>query len=938
MKIKLIYPVLSLFFLFLFFPSANAQYYLTGQEPASTKWMQIKNNRFQIIFPTGYDSIAQMYARFLNISAPYIKQPYLKKVRRIPIVLHNKTTISNAMVSPAPFHADFFEMPSQKIYPEIWQKQLTLHEYRHVVQMNVMRKGFGRFLYFLLGQQGTALLFNGLPQWFYEGDAVFSETIHSKSGRGRVPDFTYPLKAQIIEKKIYPYDKGQFGSYKNFVPDHYTLGYQLVLNGLINYKNNIWKNIAYNVARKPFTLFPFSLRLHHITKMGKVKYYHHTLETLKEKWSKEITSYDSCNIISQESKFYASYLFPVPLSNGNILTEKTGINDINRFISLSQKGKETVLFTPGFDYTSSLSGNDSLIVWNEMAFDPRWSNRNYSVIKVYNSNTKKEHTLTQKSRYFAPSLSPDAKKIVAVKISESQQNYLEVLDITTGKVINTFHTPDNLLFLTPHWSVNGKFIVSIVLGNHGKSILKLNPETKEYSILLPFSFSEIKWPVLFKNKIVYSGTYEGRDNLYMLNTLSGKIYRLFQAKYGAVNPAFSKSGSVVYFSNYTANGYQLSKIDLNRKTKHLLPINPKPFIYPIQKLVTKNTFILDDSLIPQKKYSEHKYSKIGHVFNPYGWGPFVINLNNYSIKPGLSVLSQNNLSTAVTSMGYLYDFNQQTGKWHFSFNYLGWYPTINFGITTGKRHAYALSNNGFSRLIRWKETNIGLTTSIPWNLTQGKWLSGVRPSFGINARYLKIVNTSSFYFKNNRLYLLSYGLSAYRFLKRSPKDIMPRWGQQVFFNFQQTLQGKNSSEVFSAEGKFYFPGFAFHQGFSVYAGYQNQNLGDYLFSNQIAVPRGYTGLFPTNYFVIRTNYALPLAYPDWNWQGAMYLKRIYTQLFYDQIEIYRPQKRYLNSLGIELYSNWNLVSLFPAVTIGMRFSFLPIKKSTTFDFLFGISF
>lgn len=201
MKTKLLYPVSLLFFLFLFSSSANAQYFLTGQEPASTKWIQIKNKSFQIIFPEGYDSIAQMYARFLNLSATYVKQPYLNKVKRIPIVLHNKTTISNAMVSPAPFHADFFEMPSQKIYPEIWQKQLTLHEYRHVVQMNVMRKGFGKFLYLLLGQQGTALLFNGLPQWFYEGDAVYSETLHSKSGRGRLPRFIYPLKAQIIEKK-----------------------------------------------------------------------------------------------------------------------------------------------------------------------------------------------------------------------------------------------------------------------------------------------------------------------------------------------------------------------------------------------------------------------------------------------------------------------------------------------------------------------------------------------------------------------------------------------------------------------------------------------------------------------------------------------------------------------------------------------------------------
>ena len=162
------------------------------------------------------------------------------------------------MVPIAPLRAEFYEMPSQNIYPQIWQDQLTLHEYRHVVQINKMRQGMTQGLYYIFGEQGVALVMGlWLPFWFIEGDAVYSETILSKSGRGRVPEFIYTLKAQVLDKKIYKYDKASFGSYKDFVPDHYTLGYQLVAKGIENYGIEMWDRTLDRVARRPYYLVPF---------------------------------------------------------------------------------------------------------------------------------------------------------------------------------------------------------------------------------------------------------------------------------------------------------------------------------------------------------------------------------------------------------------------------------------------------------------------------------------------------------------------------------------------------------------------------------------------------------------------------------------------------------------------------------------------------------
>ncbi len=82
--------------------------------------------------------------------------------------------------------AEFFELPPQNIYPQIWQDQLALHEYRHVVQINKMRQGLTKGLYYVFGEQAIAFVMGlWVPFWFIEGDAVYSETIFSKSGRGR---------------------------------------------------------------------------------------------------------------------------------------------------------------------------------------------------------------------------------------------------------------------------------------------------------------------------------------------------------------------------------------------------------------------------------------------------------------------------------------------------------------------------------------------------------------------------------------------------------------------------------------------------------------------------------------------------------------------------------------------------------------------------------
>jgi len=180
-----------------------AQFYILGQEPATVKWKQVTSPNFKIIFPKGYQKNALLYANTLELTHQTTLKPYLIKPQKpFTIVLHSKSTWANAMVLPAPLHGDFFEIPEQTLYPQIWQYQLSLHEYRHYAQMRKMYTGVGKAFSYIFGQAGPMALFGAfIPMWFIEGDAVYNETIHSKSGRGRLPSFSMDLKAQLLEKK-----------------------------------------------------------------------------------------------------------------------------------------------------------------------------------------------------------------------------------------------------------------------------------------------------------------------------------------------------------------------------------------------------------------------------------------------------------------------------------------------------------------------------------------------------------------------------------------------------------------------------------------------------------------------------------------------------------------------------------------------------------------
>ncbi len=757
-----------------------------------------------------------------------------------------------------------------------------------------------------------------------------------------MPEFIYTLKAQVLDKKIYKYDKATFGSFRSFVPDHYTLGYQLMAKGVETYGIELWNQTMNRVARRPYYILPFTISLKKQTGKYKVQYYNNVLSELRQEWMiQDKPGIDTTiNILSQKTKHYTNYLFPNELNDSSVIAEKTGLDDINRFVRIFPNGKEKRVFTPGFDFAESLSANDEKVIWNEKTYDPRWDLRNYSVIKTFDLKSGKVKKLTRRTRYFAPDISNNGAYIVTVYVSEQSRYFLHILDANTGELIKEISTEENLFFMTPHWSNDDKNIVAIVLGKQGKSIINIDTESWDHHYLLPFSFKEIKWPVMYNDWVVYTGTYEGKDNIYSLNTKTGNHYRVFEARFGANYTSFSNDGQSLYFSYYTADGNKLARIDFDPAEFEKIDISKIHYEYLADRLTKPQTFNLDETTVPDSIYPDKKYSKAGHLFNLHSWAPVSIDADNYTIDPGVTLLSQNKLSTAVTSLSYLYDVNEQTSKIEFGFDYYGWYPVIGLNIDYGGRKGIHKTGSGEIVNLKWRETNLSLSVSVPLNFTSSKWAKGIQPIIGVNQKFLKMINNDSLTFTENSFTAPFYRFYAYNQYKRSAKDIYPKWGQNIDVIYRDTPFSEKVNSQTGLTGWLYFPGFVRHQGIRVYGGYQNTVTGNYSFSNFVAVPRGYTNVNLPEYFTIRSDYAFPIAYPDLNVPGAFYLKRIYSKVFYDYLQGNdNAGKTYdLSSTGIELYTDWHFLSILLNINLGVRVSHRFYDDTQKFEFLFGFSY
>ncbi len=955
--------------LFLFSRILAAQIVLENN-PTQIRWYRVRTPNFEVLFPEGFNLQAQRMANTLEHIREAESSSLGVAPRKISIILQNQSSISNGFVTMFPRHSEFYTMPSQNynfLGTNDWLNMLASHEYRHVVQYQHARRGFNSALFYLFGYPTfSGMAHAAAPDWFWEGDAVVTETSLTPSGRGKIPNFSLLFRTNLLEGREFNYHKQYLRSFKHNIPNHYVLGYHMV--SYLRKRTNdpdIWEKITARSWAVPFIPFAFSNAIKKETGLYVTDLYDEMAADLQKQWYRQIdslklTPFETLN--TRPSTAYTDYLYPQPLPDGSVLVRKEGIGDIEQFVTIKD-GKERPFFTPGYiNDAGMLSAVEGRVVWNEFGFDPRWRVRNYSLVKAYDKKTRSVTVISDKrSRYGSAAFSPDGKFIVTVRSDIFYKHALVVLSYPEGNVLKVFPNPENHFYAMPRWSDNGQSIVTLKITPEGKTICRVNVSSGEEEELMPLSHENTGHPVLAGKYLFFNAPVAGIDNIHALDLESRERYQITSSKYGAYNPAVAADGTYLYYNEQTRDGMDVVRARLDpSRWKRYVPAVDSSYHHLVEQEARPT--LLDS--IPGEVYPVSRYNRWKNVVNPFSWGLFVEN-DLATVDVGLT--SRDIMSTTNLSAGYTFDLNERTGFWRVGVSYQGLYPIIDLDFTRGKRSvdeglATTTVVNGSdttyvtrNAIFKWEEQNVSAGIRIPLILTHSRFskslviqnrigytqVNDFRNDFLNDRIYPTLIRNDTIfqgvrfleYVGNGKLLYNHFSLSASNLLKRSYRDIVSRWGQALAIRYFDTPYGGDfTGGLVSASGYLYFPGLMKHHGLWGQASFQRRlsttdsdKAGDvYFFRNTVPIPRGQSLARFQNLYTASVNYTFPLWYPDIAVGPLLNVQRLRVNLFTDyavgQHSYFRGVDNTYLSVGGELVFDFNIMRFLPRFDLGVRYS------------------
>lgn len=895
-----------------------------GGNPPSVKWQQVNNDVSRIIFPKGLDSSAKRIAAVATALSNATLPTIGPKQQKIDIVLHPNTIVSNAYVGLGPFRSEFYLTPPQSSFDLgslRWHDMLAIHEYRHVQQYNNFNIGLSHAFRVLFGQQGQALA-NALsvPNWFWEGDAVFQETLVSEQGRGRLPFFFDDYRALWLAGKNYSYMKLRNGSLRDFTPDHYRLGYMMVAYGREKYGDDFWKKVTQDAASFKGLFYPFQRAVKQHSNERFSSFTNNAMQYFKSQSASDQTT------VEKHRHFVADQEYPSYTGGGTIVYLKTSYKKIPTFIEKTGT-EEREIRARDVSADNQFSYSNGKIVYASYRPAARWAWNDYSELQVLDVSSGQQKTISRRSKYFSPALNAAASTIVAVDVQPGTPTALHLLNAADGALIKALPNTDSLFYTYPQF-VNDQQLVAAVRQPSGKMAMALiSSSNGAVTYLTEPVYRVMGNPTVRRDTIYFTAADNGYDRLFAITLSDKKLFRLSIPANGIGAYQPSVTDDKIVFTSFTADGYRLN--EAGKEALGWNAVSDAQWQQPLNtfkiNLSKTNAAGLLGSIPASTAQVTKKYPQTFKLFNFHSILPYVTD-PNYT----LSLVGNNVLNTMQSELFVAYNRDERYKQVGTNLTYGGLFPYINAGAS------YIFNRRDFysdGTPIYWNEGQVSGGVSVPLNLSKGRSLANL----AIGTDYvIKNVSYKGWYkdsltkYGRPNEYHVGYINSYISFthqVQRARQQIYPRLAQSVYLQYRNAIDGANGHQLLAA-GTFYFPGFALTHNIVVSLAYQNRDTIGTSFSNSFPFSRGYEVPNLHNMYKWGVNYHMPLFYPDWGFGNIVYFQRVRINAFYDYTRAgevaFRNGRRSIElfrSTGGEIFFDtkwWNELPL----NFGFRYSHL----------------
>ena len=909
----------TLFTLFLLmtaiFP-VRAQYVLSGSAPAGIRWSQIQGEHFHVIFPSEIDSLAREYLYLFEKTRPATLTGLHIETPMMPMVLQPYDLYSNGMVAWTPRRIELYTTPpGNPLYALDWTTQLAVHEGRHIGQMAHYTKGFYNVLSILLGEQGHAIGIGLYPtRTLLEGDAVQNETDLTPSGRGRDPEFLKFFRASFLAGDFRSYDNWKYGSYYQYTPGKYPMGY--LINSTMRYNSHNYTatgDIMEIQVRDWWRIFSVSHRAYiRATGLTGRKNWRSAIARYTEQWSWESKLWapytETMPLLLQRENRYTEISNPVRLGDDTYAT-MSGLRFERRLVSIDSAGRRHYRHPLSNNTSTLVPDSDHSLLFSEIVPDPRWEHRSWSVLRRYDAEKNRFQTLTRHTRYFNPAPSAGRDSILAAEYPAAGSSNVVILD-RDGNLLDRIAAPENGQ-ITGVAQLKEDLYASIVTTG-GMGLFRY--DTTWHRVVNPQAKMIRNLQAAGDSLLYFISDLDGLSNLYTYDPRDKALRKRTSVRISAEKPSLDAEG-ILRFADYDRLGYQPVAVPFDSLTSvpasflrpynpHIAEINAKQAQEEAKQLSLEEEILLRMQIDSLKS---RPYSKVLHGIHIHSWAPFYASVDRLMndlggfdsqhftnwyeyIAPGATLISQNQLGTLVTTLGYSYHDRHHAG--HFYANYTGLYPVFEVAVDYNHRDR-TKAYNEFQDHLRIDTLGapalaINAKMSIPLVFSRGGWTTRVTPAIGYSMtndayEYLENQHYDLVRVCGEKTHLLTGSIRFDTRLARPNTRLTPRLG----FGFQlsgMTRIGPSRNNIGAVTAWTYLPGFGKDDGFKLSYSYQYQPQNGLFYSadyNLVRKPFGYSRDILMNYNRGTLEYALPIYAGDLNGGVLFYLKRIILVPFVD---------------------------------------------------------
>jgi len=954
---------------------SRAQYFSVGNDPAAARWSQIRSEHFTLIFPEETDSLAREYLSKLEWHRPQVFESVGVKGKRIPVVLHPYTTLSNGTVTWAPKRIDLYTSPdAYDGTSDPWISQLTTHELRHQAQMEVYTQGVFKVLYYPFGESISGLgagLYIGST--YMEGDAVISETELLKGGRGRSAEFMRWYRMAAITGDDRSYYRYGNGSYRYYTPNKYAFGYHMTSSARLKsgdyYFTGKYQQFGVdNWINLKLIFAPYKV----MTGFTKREHWKWGWQQMKSFWKEDIESRgrltEGTFLTSKERRLYSEYKSPVPITDsasiwfGDVIAIRSGFEESAVLISIDGEGKERVI-CPFNSLTSDLEYSpDGRLYWTERLVSGGSTLEDFSVLRYLDLRKGSVHTYPdRRTKWFNPSVSRAGRYVTVTEYPVGGSSFAVVMDSRSGEIMDRIEAPSKGQIKETAYI--GEDLYASVIGDAGLGIY-LYGGNEWHMISAPQNQSVTRLRST-DSLLYFCSDLDGVQNIYTLNPGDGTLVRITNSRYGADYPFLLQSDSSLMCSDFGSRGFRPVMIPKDSLTAVVCSFDA-PYQFQMAKMLAEQrgeqSHIRPDTIsVPdfadKDLFPTKKYSKGGHLFHFHSWAPFYYNVDEimsitYDTFYNLATLgavgySQNTLGTAVTMVGYSAHRGSapetaEGKKWfhtgHVKFTYKT-VPYIEASVDFNDRYRIHYEGVDISKEGTYyndstkcyitdsypMHVNTSLRLYYPISMSSGGWIRSLVPQFRwgyTNDEYITLDGSA------RGKHQMVGGVSFSQMRPLAHSQLFPRWGFSLTAMVSAAPWcGETYGNLEYLRGFVYLPGITRTQGLKLGFMWQYQHVNDvqYLLSNLASMPKGYLYSSPTvNYRKVEATYAIPVYLGDVHlgWDFGLYIKRLQILPFYEcALDTGRNgSDRFFSSYGCDFLFDFKILPVNAEISAGVRYA------------------